>query len=107
MTNKRTAERKAHVAGGQETNRATSPMRLAGFDYRRIDVEGVTINCAVKGAGPPLLLHGYPQNHLTWRHVAPALVEHHTVVVADLRGYGDSAKPTPDAVGLVCSKRSG
>ena len=40
-------------AGGQGTNRATSPMRLAGFDYRRIDVEGVTINCGVEGAGPP------------------------------------------------------
>jgi haloacetate dehalogenase len=76
----------------------TSPrVLLPGFEYRRIDVEGVTINFAVQGSGPPLLmLHGYPQNHLAWRHVAPALAEDRAVVLADLRGYGDSGKPTPD-----------
>ena len=85
----------------------TEPPRLASFEYRQMDVEGVTINCAVRGSGPPLLLlHGYPQNHLMWRHVAPVLAEDHTVVVADLRGYGDSAKPAPDAAALVYSKRS-
>jgi haloacetate dehalogenase len=85
----------------------TSPrMLLPGFEYRRVDVEGVTINCAVRGSGPPvLMLHGYPQNHLTWRHVAPALAEDHTVVLADLRGYGDSDKPNPDTADLVYSKR--
>src|SRR6516162_11116498 len=84
-----------------------SPVRVPGFEYRRIDVEGVMINCAIAGSGPPLLLlHGYPQNHLMWRHVAPALADHHTVVVADLRGYGDSGKPAPDAAGLVYAKRS-
>jgi haloacetate dehalogenase len=86
---------------------AAAPVLLPGFEYRRIDVEGVTISCAVRGSGPPLLLlHGYPENHLMWRHVAPALAEDHTVVVADLRGYGDSGKPAPDAAGLVYSKRS-
>jgi haloacetate dehalogenase len=84
-----------------------SPVRLPGFEYRRIDVEGVTISCAIKGAGPPLLLlHGYPQNHLTWRHVAPALAGDYTVVLADLRGYGDSDKPAPDTAGLAYSKRA-
>ena len=53
-----------------------------------------------------LLLHGYPQNHLTWRHVAPALAEDHTVVLADLRGYGDPGKPAPDAAGVIYSERS-
>ena len=45
-----------------------------------------------------LLLHGHPQNHLTWHKVAPALAERFTVVATDLRGYGDSGKPgsTPD-----------
>jgi haloacetate dehalogenase len=67
-----------------------SPLRLAGFEYRQMDVEGVMVNHAIAGSGPPLLLlHGYPENHLMWRHVAPALAEDHTVVLADLRG------PTP------------
>jgi haloacetate dehalogenase len=82
------------------------PVRLPGFEYRRVDVEGVTINCAVRGSGPPLLLHGYPENHVMWRHVAPGLAEDRTVVVADLRGYGDSGKPAPDAGRLVYAKRA-
>ena len=52
------------------------------------------------------MLHGYPWNHLAWRHVAPALAEDHTVVLADLRGYGDSDKPAPDTASLVYSKRA-
>jgi haloacetate dehalogenase len=82
-------------------------MQLPGFEYQRIDVDGVTINCAVSGSGPPvLLLHGYPENHLAWRDVAPALTEHNMVVVADLRGYGDSGKPVPDIAGGVYSNRA-
>jgi haloacetate dehalogenase len=83
------------------------PLRLAGFEYRQMDIEGVMVSHAIAGSGPPLLLlHGYPENHLMWRHVAPVLAEDHTVVLADLRGYGDSGKPAADAAGLVYSKRS-
>ena len=78
----------------------TPPLLPPEFEYRRADVAGVTVNCAIAGSGPPvLLLHGYPENHLMWRQVAPALAEDHTVVLADLRGYGDSGKPAPDAAG--------
>jgi haloacetate dehalogenase len=80
---------------------------LSGFEYRCPDVDGTTINCAIGGSGPPvLLLHGYPENHLMWHRVASVLTTGHTVVVADLRGYGDSGKPAPDDGGLVYSKRS-
>src|ERR1700745_4409045 len=82
-------------------------MLLPGFAYHRMECEGVTITCAASGSGPPvLLLRGYPQTHLRWRDVAPALAEDHTVVLADLRGYGDSGKPEPDAAGDAYSKRS-
>jgi haloacetate dehalogenase len=87
----------------------TTPARalLPDFEYRRMDVGDVNLNYAIGGSGPPLLLlHGYPQNHLMWRHVAPGLARDHTVVLADLRGYGDSGKPEPDAAGLVYAKRS-
>jgi haloacetate dehalogenase len=78
-----------------------------GFARRRIAVNGITINCLVKGDGPPLLLlHGYPQTHLMWHEIAPALAERFTVVAADLRGYGDSSKPPSDDKHLVYSKRS-
>jgi haloacetate dehalogenase len=80
---------------------------LPDFEYGRMDVADIAVNYAVQGSGPPLLLlHGYPQNHLMWRQVAPALARDHTVVLADLRGYGDSGKPAPDAAGLVYSKQS-
>lgn len=56
--------------------------------------DGVMINVAVEGSGPAIvLLHGFPQTHLMWRHVAPALASEYTVVCPDLRGYGDSDKP--------------
>jgi haloacetate dehalogenase len=77
------------------------------FSYRRVDVDGVHINCAVGGDGPPvLLLHGYPQTHLIWHHVAPVLAADHTVVLADLRGYGDSDKPAADPGNSVYAKRT-
>lgn len=64
------------------------------FTFQTIDVDGFAINCCVGGLGPPvLLLHGFPQNLSMWAKIAPKLAEHYTVVCADLRGYGDSAKP--------------
>lgn len=65
-----------------------------GFEHRRIRTSGATINLAVGGEGPPvLMLHGYPQTHAMWHKLAPKLAKHYTVVCPDLRGYGDSSKP--------------
>jgi haloacetate dehalogenase len=68
---------------------------IAGFDYRRVPVaDGVSLNAAVAGTGSPIvLLHGFPQTHLMWRHVATDLAADHTVICPDLRGYGASDKP--------------
>jgi len=66
-----------------------------GFATHRIDHDGVTIHAVVGGEGPPLLLlHGHPQTHVIWHKVAGELARHFTVVATDLRGYGDSDKPT-------------
>ena len=65
-----------------------------GFERKTVAVDGIDIACVVGGAGPPvLLLHGFPQNMAMWARVAPELAKRYTVVCADLRGYGDSAKP--------------
>jgi len=46
------------------------------------------------GSGPALLLlHGHPQTHVIWHHLADRLAQHFTVVLTDLRGYGASSKP--------------
>lgn len=70
-------------------------MLIEGFHYRDVQVAGdVTLHTAIGGSGPPLvLLHGFPQTHLMWRHVAPELARIHTVICPDLRGYGKSSKP--------------
>lgn len=79
-----------------------------GFEQRRVAAGEVTINLRVGGSGPPLLLlHGYPQTHVMWHRVAPALAKRFTVVSADLRGYGDSDKPPGDpAHDVYCKRRS-
>lgn len=65
-----------------------------GFQAFDVSVGPVTIHGVRAGHGPPLLLlHGYPQTHVMWHRVAPALAREFTVIATDLRGYGDSSKP--------------
>lgn len=62
-----------------------------GFRPLETETSQVRFAGVVGGAGPAvLLLHGYPQTHLAWRHVAPDLAAAYTVIVPDLPGYGAS-----------------
>ncbi|GID27787.1 hydrolase [Paractinoplanes brasiliensis] len=62
----------------------------------RVD-DDVELFVSVSGSGRPIvLLHGFPQTHLMWRHVAADLSADHTVICPDLRGYGASDKPAGD-----------
>jgi pimeloyl-ACP methyl ester carboxylesterase len=81
-------------------------MQITGFDYQRVTVaDRVALNVAVRGTGSPIvLLHDFPQTHLMWRHVAADLAADHTVIVPDLRGYGDSDKPAD--TGRTYAKRT-
>ncbi|MFY1670608.1 alpha/beta fold hydrolase [Plantactinospora sp. WMMB334] len=79
---------------------------IPGFDYRRVQVdEEVTLTVAVAGSGSPVvLLHGFPQTHLMWRHVATTLAAEHTVICPDLRGYGASDKPAARDAGTYAKR---
>lgn len=80
---------------------------ITGFTPSRIDTGEVTLSVHRAGSGTPLiLLHGYPQNHHCWEHVAPTLAQHFDVIVPDLRGYGDSDAPPDDADHTTYSKRT-
>src|ERR1700736_3313494 len=80
---------------------------FSGFEHRRIATSGADINLVTGGSGPPLLLlHGYPQTHLMWRKLAARFAAEFTVVVPDLRGYGDSSKPPAGADNAGYSKRA-
>jgi haloacetate dehalogenase len=82
-------------------------LAIEGFESRRVTVaDGVTLHAAVGGSGSPIvLLHGFPQTHLMWRHVAGDLAADHTVICPDLRGYGASDKPI-EADSSTYSKRT-
>ncbi len=80
-----------------------------GFSDQRVEVsDGIGLRVRMAGRGPPvLLLHGYPQTHVCWHKVAPQLVEAgFTVIVCDLRGYGDSDKPASCENHETYSKRA-
>ena len=67
-----------------------------GFTNKLMDVgNNIKINTFVGGQGKEaiLLLHGHPENYIMWRFIAPILAKKYTVVLTDLRGYGDSSKP--------------
>ena len=79
---------------------------LAQFQTTRIEVNGVAIHLQHGGEGPPLLLlHGFPQTHLIWHRIADRLAQQFTLVMPDLRGYGDSSKPAGNADHANYSKR--
>ncbi|WP_328495385.1 alpha/beta hydrolase [Streptomyces sp. NBC_00414] len=81
---------------------------IPGFtDHRIPGATAAELNVAVGGStGTPLvLLHGFPQTNLMWRHVATELAAEHTVICPDLRGYGASDKPA-DPDGTTYSKRA-
>lgn len=42
-----------------------------GFERKRVQVSGASINLVHAGKGPALLrLHGYPQTHSIWHRIA-------------------------------------
>jgi pimeloyl-ACP methyl ester carboxylesterase len=65
----------------------------AEFVHRTVDVGATSIHYVTSGSGPAvILLHGWPQTWHAWRRVA-AFLPDHSVVMPDLRGFGQSAKP--------------
>jgi pimeloyl-ACP methyl ester carboxylesterase len=66
----------------------------ARLNHGRARVNGVKIHYAFAGSGDPVyLVHGAPKTMFIWRHLVPLLTEHHTVVLLDCRGYGESERP--------------
>ncbi len=79
---------------------------LTEFASHTVLRDGVVLHTRMGGEGPPLLLlHGHPQTMAMWHRVAPTLAAHFTLVLMDLRGYGDSARPAPDPSHADHSKR--
>jgi pimeloyl-ACP methyl ester carboxylesterase len=78
-----------------------SPPTIEGFAGYDTEVNGVKLHYALGGdplGAPVLLWHGFLGTSYTWRRVAPALAQAGlSVLVPDMRGYGDSDKPAGTA----------
>ena len=77
-----------------------NPLEPPGLTHARAEFGGIWLHYVRGGeddAAPIVLLHGFPQSWLMWRHILPDLMARHHVVAVDLRGYGDSAKPAGEA----------
>jgi haloacetate dehalogenase len=85
---------------------ASGDLGIVGFDYSSVVVGPTRYRPGVAGSGPVvLLLHGFPQTHYCWHRVAPALTARNTVVVCDLKGYGESRSASGGPLGEGYSKR--
>ena len=64
----------------------------------KLDRDGVSIHYEVHGSGPPLLLtHGYSSTSAMWQGQIAALSKHHTLILWDMRGHGQSDYPDDPA----------
>lgn len=80
-----------------------------GFDEGFHEVNGTRLFARTGGrpdAPALLMLHGFPQMHAMWHRVAQRLAPHYRLVLPDLRGYGDSAKPPGEADHANYAKRT-
>jgi haloacetate dehalogenase len=85
---------------------AADEQGINGFEYTTIRVEPTSYRPGTAGSGPAvLLLHGFPQTHYAWHRVAPVLTGRNTVVVCDLKGYGESHSAAGGPLGEGYSKR--
>jgi len=101
--------RKVSAQGASDTSADQTAWKKifpAGFRNERVKTSGAEINAVIGGSGPPVLLfHGAPQSLITWRLIAPDLAKDYTIVMCDLRGYGDSSKPADQPDHAQQSKR--
>jgi haloacetate dehalogenase len=88
-----------------------SDLFSTSFRLERRSVNGIEVNVrhdvtSHEQRPPLLLLHGFPQTHAIWHRVAERLRQRFALVMPDLRGYGDSAKPTGPLDHSAYSKRT-
>ncbi len=72
------------------------PPELPGVRHDYVDAGGLRTHVALAGpadAPPVLLVHGWPQNWWTWRHIIPTLARRFRIIAPDLRGHGWSEAP--------------
>lgn len=69
------------------------PFSILTQSSPEVTIKGLKSGDASSPLPPLLLIHGFPQTHHIWHLVASQLLDKYTVVLIDLRGYGESSKP--------------
>ena len=78
-----------------------------GYESHFLDTSAGKIFARIGGKGSPvLLLHGYPESNVMWHRLAPLLAPHHTLIIPDLPGYGQSDAPESGPGHAPYDKRS-
>lgn len=88
-------DKSASASGGNHESGRASGMGDERIHHSTVPVNGAKLHVARLGSGPPLLLlHGWPEFWLTWEPVMLRLADRFELIVPDLRGFGDSDKPS-------------
>ena len=70
-------------------------MECSEFSHHYANLKGVRIHYVTTGQGAPVvLLHGWPQTWYEWRHILKSLADRFSLIAPDLRGLGDSSRPS-------------
>ncbi|MEO6362426.1 MAG: alpha/beta hydrolase [Caldimonas sp.] len=68
---------------------------MVAIEHHRASLSEVDMHYVSAGAGEPVvLLHGWPSTWYEWRHVMALLATGYRVIAPDLRGLGDSSRPS-------------
>ncbi|MEV0110888.1 alpha/beta hydrolase [Nocardia sp. NPDC050799] len=67
----------------------------AGMRHDSLYLDDLKLHYVRAGRGVPVvLLHGWPQTWFAWRKVIPLLADRYDLIVPDLRGFGDTSRPS-------------
>ncbi|WP_293308255.1 alpha/beta fold hydrolase [Pedobacter sp. UBA5917] len=70
-------------------------LSLGSFESREVQVNDITLHYVEGGAGQPLIfLPGWPETWWSYHKIMPELAKHFRVISLDIRGMGNSSKPT-------------
>src|ERR1700721_3242540 len=63
--------------------------------HHTVHANGIRQHFLEAGKGAPVvLLHGFPETSYAWRFQIPELAKKYRVIAPDLRGYGETDKPS-------------
>ncbi len=75
--------------------KAMQDAAASGIQFSRVKTNGLNMHVARKGRGYPLvLLHGWPEFWMALRPIMDRIGGEYDLIVPDLRGCGDTGKPT-------------